>query len=78
MGNGWEWTSTMFAPFDGFRPMASYPEYSADFFDGQHLVMKGASPATDRARCCAAASATGSGPNYPVRLCHVPLRAAGE
>ena len=46
VGNGWEWTSTVFAPFDGFRPMASYPEYSADFFDGQHLVMKGASPAT--------------------------------
>jgi gamma-glutamyl hercynylcysteine S-oxide synthase len=45
-GNGWEWTSTVFAPFDGFRPMASYPEYSADFFDGQHVVMKGASPAT--------------------------------
>ena len=49
MGNGWEWTSTAFAPFDGFRPMASYPEYSADFFDGQHVVMKGASPATDAA-----------------------------
>ena len=49
MGNGWEWTSTTFAPFDGFRPMASYPEYSADFFDGQHLVMKGASPSTDAA-----------------------------
>jgi ergothioneine biosynthesis protein EgtB len=48
MGNGWEWTSTVFAPFDGFRPMASYPEYSADFFDGQHVVMKGASPATAR------------------------------
>jgi iron(II)-dependent oxidoreductase len=46
MGNGWEWTSTVFAPFEGFRPMASYPEYSADFFDGQHVVMKGASPAT--------------------------------
>jgi formylglycine-generating enzyme required for sulfatase activity len=46
IGNGWEWTSTVFAPFDGFRPMASYPEYSADFFDGQHVVMKGASPAT--------------------------------
>jgi formylglycine-generating enzyme required for sulfatase activity len=46
MGNGWEWTSSVFAPFDGFTPMASYPEYSADFFDGQHVVMKGASPAT--------------------------------
>ena len=28
--------------------MASYPEYSADFFDGSHFVMKGASPVTDR------------------------------
>jgi iron(II)-dependent oxidoreductase len=28
--------------------MTSYPEYSADFFDGQHYVMKGASPATAR------------------------------
>ena len=45
-GNGWEWTSTVFAPFDGFAPMASYPEYSAEFFDGEHYVMKGASPAT--------------------------------
>ena len=45
-GNGWEWTSTVFAPLPGFEPMASYPEYSADFFDGQHFVMKGASPAT--------------------------------
>ncbi len=49
MGNGWEWTSTEFAPFDGFQAMASYPEYSAEFFDGQHVVMKGASPATDAA-----------------------------
>jgi len=47
-GNGWEWTSTIFGPFAGFQPMASYPEYSADFFDGQHYVMKGASPATVR------------------------------
>jgi formylglycine-generating enzyme required for sulfatase activity len=48
VGNGWEWTSSVFAPFPGFRPMASYPEYSADFFDGDHFVMKGASPATAR------------------------------
>jgi len=48
VGNGWEWTGTLFAPFPGFRAMASYPEYSADFFDGQHFVMKGASPVTAR------------------------------
>ncbi len=46
VGNGWEWTSTPFAPLPGFEPMASYPLYSADFFDGLHFVMKGASPVT--------------------------------
>ena len=48
VGNGWEWTSTVFAGFPGFQPLASYPEYSADFFDGEHYVMKGASPVTAR------------------------------
>ena len=48
VGNGWEWTSTIFGPFAGFTPMTSYPEYSAEFFDGQHYVIKGASPATAR------------------------------
>jgi gamma-glutamyl hercynylcysteine S-oxide synthase len=46
IGNGWEWTATPFRPFPGFAAMASYPEYSADFFDDGHFVMKGASPAT--------------------------------
>jgi gamma-glutamyl hercynylcysteine S-oxide synthase len=49
IGNGWEWTSSLFAPFPGFAPMASYPEYSADFFDAAHIVLKGASPATPAA-----------------------------
>jgi ergothioneine biosynthesis protein EgtB len=48
LGNGWEWTSTVFAPFPGFTPLPSYPEYSADFFDGRHYVLKGASQATAR------------------------------
>jgi gamma-glutamyl hercynylcysteine S-oxide synthase len=48
VGNGWEWTSTVFDGFPGFAPMASYPQYSADFFDGKHYVMKGASPVTGR------------------------------
>jgi iron(II)-dependent oxidoreductase len=48
VGNGWEWTADVFAPFDGFSPLPSYPEYSADFFDGDHFVMKGASPVTAR------------------------------
>ncbi len=48
IGNGWEWTSTPFRPFAGFEPMASYPEYSADFFDEEHVIVKGASPVTNR------------------------------
>ena len=46
VGNGWEWTSTVFAPFDGFEPLPFYRGYSANFFDGRHFVLKGASPST--------------------------------
>lgn len=46
VGNGWEWTSSVFAPFPGFERFPFYPGYSADFFDGKHYVMKGASART--------------------------------
>ena len=46
LGNGWEWTSSVFAPFVGFEPFPFYRGYSADFFDGKHYVIKGASPRT--------------------------------
>jgi gamma-glutamyl hercynylcysteine S-oxide synthase len=48
IGNGWEWTGSIFAPFEGFAPMATYPQYSVDFFDGKHAVLKGASPSTPK------------------------------
>ncbi len=46
-GSAWEWTSTPFAGYPGFQPtIRTYPGYSADFFDGEHFVMRGASWAT--------------------------------
>ncbi len=46
LGNGWEWTSSPFRPFDGFEAFSFYPGYSAPFFDDDHFVLKGGSPRT--------------------------------
>lgn len=48
-GNGWEWTATPFGPLSGFQPADYYPAYSANFFDNEHFVIKGASPRTGAA-----------------------------
>ena len=45
-GNGWEWTNTAFGPLPGFEALECYPGYSANFFDGQHYVLKGGSTRT--------------------------------
>jgi formylglycine-generating enzyme required for sulfatase activity len=48
VGNGWEWTATLFERHAGFESwIRVYPGYSRDFFDGAHYAMFGASWATD-------------------------------
>ena len=74
-GNGWEWTATPFAGFPGFETMASYPEYSADFFDGEHYVVKGGSPATARG-LLRRSFRNWFRPHYP--YAYVTFRCAGE
>jgi iron(II)-dependent oxidoreductase len=44
-GNAWEWTSDIFDGFEGFQPFP-YPEYSQEWFDGDHRILKGGSWAT--------------------------------
>lgn len=46
LGGAWEWTSTVLEKEDGFVPGELYPEYTADFFDGKHNIVLGASWAT--------------------------------
>lgn len=45
-GGVWEWTSSVLQKWDGFEPQASYPGYTADFFDGKHNIVLGGSWAT--------------------------------
>ena len=40
MGDVWEWTSSAFEPWPGFRPML-YADYSAPFFGGDYRVLRG-------------------------------------
>ncbi|HEX8162727.1 MAG TPA: SUMF1/EgtB/PvdO family nonheme iron enzyme [Pyrinomonadaceae bacterium] len=44
-GNVWEWTSSKFAGYPGFRAYP-YPEYSELWFDDDHRVLRGGSWAT--------------------------------
>jgi iron(II)-dependent oxidoreductase len=45
MGDVWEWTSSTFAPYPGFRSFP-YPEYSEVFYGQRYRVLRGGSWAT--------------------------------
>lgn len=45
MGDAWEWTSSVFSAYPGFRPFP-YEEYSVPFFDRGFQVLRGGSWAT--------------------------------
>jgi iron(II)-dependent oxidoreductase len=62
IGDVWEWTSSTFKPYPGFR-MFPYPEYSEVFFGPDYYVLRGGSFGTDRSAC----RATFRNWDYPIR-----------
>ncbi|MFZ2528433.1 MAG: ergothioneine biosynthesis protein EgtB [Rhodococcus sp. (in: high G+C Gram-positive bacteria)] len=50
IGDVWEWTSSGFEPYPGFRPFP-YREYSEVFFGGDYRVLRGGSFGTDAVAC---------------------------
>lgn len=50
LGDVWEWTSSDFHGYPGFRPFP-YPEYSAAFFGPSYKVLRGGSWATHPIAC---------------------------
>jgi len=46
VGNGWEWTRSIFEPFPGYREDPIVEARSTRWFDGGHFVLKGGSPRT--------------------------------
>jgi gamma-glutamyl hercynylcysteine S-oxide synthase len=62
IGDVWEWTSTWFHPYPGFRAWP-YKEYSEVFFGGDYPILRGGSFGTDPA----AARGTFRNWDYPIR-----------
>ncbi|BDD80256.1 hercynine oxygenase [Tsukamurella pulmonis] len=50
IGDVWEWTSSEFLPYPGFRAFP-YREYSEVFFGGDYRVLRGGSFGTDAVAC---------------------------